>query len=120
MSISARMIHTISIERATAGAPDEYGQPTQTWASIGNVPAFVVTKSAREVALLSQGGAVIGVMSIGVPIGTDVTPADRLRHDPAACKVAVNDLPDVRYQLTAVRDASGAGIYLRCDATEIG
>lgn len=120
MSVNDRMIHTLSIERASAGAPDEWGQPTQVWTAIASTAAYVVTKSAREVALLSQGGAVVSAITIGVPIGTDVTPADRLHHDPAVCTVAVNDLADVRYQLTAVRDASGAGIYLRCDATEIG
>ncbi len=119
MTITGRMIHTLAVERATAGAVDDYGQPTLTWASIGNVPGFVVTKTAREVALLSQGGAAVSTLTIGLPIGTDVKPADRLHHDPAACTVAVNDLADVRYQLSAVRDASGAGIYTRCDAEEV-
>ena len=119
MSVSDRMIHRLSVERAASGAEDDYGQPAQTWSSVGSTPAYVVEKSAREVALLSQGGAVIGTLTIGMPIGTDVTEADRLHHDPTACSVAVNDLADVLYELTAVRDASGAGIFLRCDAEEI-
>ena len=113
------MIHRLAIERATAGALDDYGQPSQTWGTVATVPAFVVTKSAKEVALLSQGGAVVSAITIGVPIGTDLDPADRLHHDPAVCPVADNDLPDRSYQLQGVRDASGAGIYLRADAMAV-
>ena len=119
MSVDDRMIHTLAIERSSAGTPDDLGQSTQVWGAIATTRAFVVTKSAHEVALLSQGGAVVSAITIGVPIGTDLVPADRLHHVPAACTVAANDLPDVLYELTDVRDASGAGIYLRCDATEI-
>ena len=119
MSVDDRMIHTLAIERATAGALDDYGQPSQTWGAIATTRAFVITRSAIEVALLSQGGAVVSTIVIGVPIGTDLVPADRLHHVPAACTVAANDLPDVLYELTGVRDASGAGIYLRCDAVEV-
>jgi head-tail adaptor len=120
MSVEARMVHRLSVERATAGAADDYGQPAQAWAaSASAVPANIVAKSAHEVALLSQGGAVVSAMTIHLPIGTDITPADRLHHDPAACPVSANDVGDVLYQLTAVRDASGAGIFLRCDATEV-
>jgi head-tail adaptor len=119
MSVEDRMIHTLSIERASAGAVDPYDQPTQIWTAIATTAAYVVEKSAREVALLSQGGAVIGAFTIGVPTGTDLSPADRLRHNPAACEVVFNDLAAALYQLTAVRDASGAGFFLRCDASEI-
>jgi len=119
MSVEDRMNHTLAVERLTEGAENDYGEPTQTWTATSSTAAYVVEKSAHEVALLSQGGAVIGAWTIGMPIGTDVTPADRLHHDPATCTVAVNDLADVRYQLTAVRDASGAGIFLRCDASEV-
>jgi head-tail adaptor len=114
------MIHTLAVERAVAGPLDEYGQPTLTWPTIAMVSAFVTTKSEYEVALQSQGGAVISTVTIGVSIGVDVVPADRLRHDPAICKVAVHDLPARLYELQGARDASGAGIYLRCAATEIG
>jgi hypothetical protein len=119
MSVDDRMIHTLAIERPSAGAPDDYGQPSQTWGAIATTRAFVITRSAIEVALLSQGGAVVSTIVVGVPIGTDLVPADRLHHAPAACTVAANDLPDVLYELTGVRDASGAGIYLRCDAVEV-
>jgi head-tail adaptor len=119
MSVDDRMIHILAVERASAGAPDDYGQPTQSWGATSTTRAFVVTRSAIEVALLSQGGAVVSTIVIGVPMGTGLTPADRLHHDPAACTVAANDLPDVLYELTGVRDASAAGIYLRCDAAEV-
>jgi head-tail adaptor len=119
MTVDDRMIHSLAIERASAGASDDYGQPTQAWGSLATTRALIVTRSAIEVALLSQGGAVVSTVVIGVPIGTDLVPADRLHHVPAACTVAANDLPDVLYELTGVRDASGAGIYLRCDAVEI-
>ncbi len=126
MSVDDRMIHTLAIERPGVardgnGDPilDGYGQPTQAWVAIATTHAFIATRSAIEVALLSQGGAVVSTISIGVPIGTDLVPADRLHHDPAACTVAENDLPDVLYELIGVRDASGAGIYLRCDAVEV-
>jgi head-tail adaptor len=119
MSVEARMIHRLTIERATAGTEDAWGNPAQSWAAVGTTRAYVVHKSAKEVALLSEGGAVVSELTIGMPIGTDVTPADRLHHDPAVCSVAANDLTDVYFQLTAVRDASGAGIFLRCDAGEV-
>ena len=119
MSVEQRMIHRLSIERATDGADNGYGEAAQSWAAVATVVAYVVAKSAKEMAALHQGGAIVSDLTIGMPIGTDVTPADRLHHDPATCPVAANDLGDVRYQLTAVRDASGAGIFLRCDASEV-
>lgn len=128
MSAEARMAHRVTVERSAPvldshGAPvlDAYSQPTAAFsAHATGVLASITAKSAREVASISQAGAVVSTVTIDVPVGTDITPADRVRHAAASCPVpAPIELPDRVYQLQGVRDASAAGLFLRCDATEV-
>lgn len=126
-TVEVRMVHRVVVERSgtiIAGTPpvpvlDDYHQPVQAWTAHAPVAAFIVEKSAREVALITQGGAVVSTLTIGLPAETDVTPADRLFHDDAVCPVVADDLGVHRYQLQNVRDAMGELIYLRCDATVV-
>ncbi len=104
MPIESRYIHTLVIERAVAGAPDEYGQPVLTWTPIATVPGLVLPKGMREVALLSQGGATIADSTIYLA-PRDLPAADRVRLSPDDGRV---------FELTAVRDELGH--HLKCDA----
>lgn len=126
-TVESRMVHRVAVERTSAlvaGTPptpvlDDYSQPVVAWLAIATVPAFIVEKSAREVALLNQGGAVISTLTIGVPTETDLTTADRLHHDPANCPVVAGEIVERRFQIHNVRDAVSELLYLRCDATVV-
>jgi len=71
-------VHQLEIQRSTAGAPDDYNHPTQTWATIATVQGLVQPKDSVEVAQLNQAGAVASDHSIYLPATTDVDEADRL------------------------------------------
>ena len=81
MPIETAYIHTLAIERTSAGALDDYGQPSQTWAVLATVPGLIQPKSAREVMLASQGGAAVSLHTIFTG-PTDVTTRDRIRKVP--------------------------------------
>lgn len=81
MGIESRYIHTLVIERAVAGAEDDYGHAAQTWQPLATVAGLVMPKSAREVAQLSQGGPVVGDFTIFMA-PRDVAPADRIHLVP--------------------------------------
>lgn len=104
MSFADRLIHTLVIERATYGSPDDYGQPAQTWATLDTVPGLVMPKAAREVALVSQGGAEIGDHTIFMA-PRDITPADRVKLSPDDGRI---------FELTGVRNLIGH--HLEIDA----
>jgi head-tail adaptor len=104
MGIESRYIHTLVIERATAGAPDDYGQPVQAWATLATVAGLVLPKSAREVALTSQGGAVVADHTIFMA-PRDVTEADRVKLSPDDGRI---------FELTGVRNFIEH--HLECDA----
>lgn len=73
-----RFVHELTLERATAGAVDDYNQPTNTWAAIATVPGLVQPKSVDELNQANQGGPVVGDHSIFLPANTDIEEADRL------------------------------------------
>lgn len=110
MSFADRLRHSLVLERPVAGADDGYGQATQTWTAIRSLPGLVQPKTAREIALLSQAGAVVSEQTIYLLPG-DVRAADRIRFEPDDGR---------RYELTGVRDAAGLGHHLECDAKIVG
>ena len=107
MSFDSRLLHTLVIQRASAGAVDEYNQPTQTWANLLEVRGLVQPKSVREVAQLNQAGAVTSTHTIFLR-PTDLQEADRI--------VANGNT----YQVTGVRDPAGLGHHYEVDATLVG
>ena len=81
MSLAARLIHTVEIWRPTFDESDldDRGQPAVHHALLATIAGLVQPKSVREVALISQAGAVIGDYTIYL-LPTDLTESDRIDH----------------------------------------
>ena len=61
MGIESRYRHSLVVKRMVAtGALDGYGQPVMEEATVATVRGLIQPRSAREVALTNQAGAVIG------------------------------------------------------------
>ncbi len=101
-----RLHHTVTIQRATPGAVDEYNNPSVTYAPIATVQALIQPKSGTELAALHEGGPVRGRYRIFM-YPTDVTEGDHLISD--------NEI----YELTFVADAGGAGRHIELDAERV-
>jgi head-tail joining protein len=107
MSFDSFLIHTLVIRRVAAtldgnGEPvlDDYGQPMTGPTTLAEVPGLIQPRSAREIALTSQGGAVIGE-HVGflrplAGLGTDCW----IERDGA------------RYDILTMPDAGGQGHHL--------
>jgi hypothetical protein len=85
MSFTDRLIHAIAIERPyqtlvdDVAAFDDYNQPIREYVSATEeVRGLIQPKSVREVPLVSEGGAQIGLHTAFFTIDTDLTNADRL------------------------------------------
>ncbi len=97
-----RLLHTLVIERPAGGARDEYGNPTQTWATLATVKGLVQPKSARDIAQLSQGGPVVSDLTAYL-YPTDLKESDRIVSD------------GLTYQVDGVRNAGGVDHHLEVD-----
>jgi len=106
MGFDDRLLHSLVIERATEGAADEYNQPARTYEAFAEVRGLVQPKTVREVALVSQAGAVVSTHTIYLR-PTDLREADRIRFDPDDGR---------RYEVVGVRDAAGLGHHFEVDA----
>lgn len=116
MSFGSRLIHTLTVERATGGMDDEYNQPSETFSAIATINALPQPKTISEMALTTQAGVVVGNWTVFAQPG-DVRESDRLLHDAVTCPVpSVNDLPSGFFQPTGVRNAAGVGHHLEIDA----
>lgn len=109
MSFDGLLIHALAVERATSGADDEYGQPTRTYATLDTFRGRVEPKSAREVGLLSQAGAVV----------SDHTLYTRPRDIRESDRISFNPDDGRNYEITGIRDPAGAGHHLTVDLTLI-
>lgn len=108
MSFDSRLIHEVAIARSTAGAVDEYNNPTQVFATLATVPARITTKGGRELAQLNEAGPVQGTFLIFMR-PTDVTEGDHL----------VSATGEV-YEIGFVASRSGAALHhLELDATRV-
>lgn len=107
MSFSARLLHSLVIERGTPGTENpDTGHAPYTYATLAAVKGLVQPKRATEVAALHQAGAVVSDHTIFL-LPTDITEGDRVRF-------AVDD--GRRYEIRGVRDAAGIGHHLEVDA----
>lgn len=109
MSFDSLLIHKLAIERATSGAPDDYGQPSRTYATLATFRGRIEPKSAREVAALSGAGAVVSDHVLRTR-PRDLRESDRIRFDPADGRL---------FEITGIRDMAGAGHHLTVDLTLI-
>lgn len=107
MSFEGLLIHRLAVERPTSGAPDEYGQPSRTYATLATFRGRIEPKSAREVAQLNQAGAVVSDHTLYAR-PRDLRESDRIRFDPADGRL---------YEITGIRDPAGAGHHLTVDLT---
>lgn len=106
MSFDQLLRHTVIINRASAGATDDYNQPSQTYAQLAVVPALIQPKSGAELALLNEGGPVRGRYRIFMN-PTDVKEGDQIIRDAEV------------YELMFIADAGGAGRHLEIDADRV-
>lgn len=109
MSFDALLIHRLAIERATSGVPDEYGQPSRTYATLATFRGRLEPKSAREVAATSGAGPIVSDHVLRTR-PRDLRAGDRIRFEPDDGR---------RFEITAIRDPAGAGHHLTVDLTRI-
>lgn len=101
MSFDALLRHTLVVKRnAATGTVDEYGQPVTVETTVATVAGRIEPKSAREVALLSQAGAVVSTHTgfLRPVAGLDT-----------GCWI---ESGGVRYDITGMPDAAGAVHHL--------
>lgn len=98
MSFDGRLIHTLVVRRNVAsGTLDDYGQAISAPATVATVPGLVQPRRAREVALASQAGVVLGEHAGYIRPLAGLTTADWIELDGA------------RYDITMIADAGGVG-----------
>jgi hypothetical protein len=101
MSFDDLLIHDLVIYRnVDPGTEDDWGNPIMAPEVVAEVNGRIRPLTAREVPLFSQGGSVVNVEAC------DLYPVDGLT---AACWV---ESGDVRYDITGILDAAGAGHHL--------
>jgi hypothetical protein len=118
MIFLSQLRHALVIERPTAvldinGDPTytEYGTQITEYVEVAHTRGLIQPRAstfAREVALLSQAGAVIGDHTIFMVAGEDLTTADR---------IAMDDEDDPRrWEVLAINDAGGQHFHIEVNA----
>lgn len=108
MSFDSLLVHELVIRRqAPSGGVDGWGQPVSAAVTVATVPGLVQQRSADEVALVSQAGAVIGQHR------AFLRPLEGLGTD---CWVEV---AGERYDVLAIADAGGRGHHLELDLRRV-
>lgn len=105
MSFDSLLIHSLAIERATSGALDDYGQPSRSYATLATFRGRIEPKTAREVAAISQAGAVVSEHTLRTR-PRDLRAADRIRFEPTDGRL---------FEITGIRDVAGGGHHLAVD-----
>ena len=101
MGFDDRLRHSLTIRRnVPTGAVDDYGQPVTAETTVATVAGLIQPRSAREVALASQAGAVIGTHVGYMRPLVGLTTHDWIEHG------------GVRYDIVSVPDAAGLGHHL--------
>jgi hypothetical protein len=120
VSFADRLIHTLSVVRQSdTGDVDDYNQPVTepTTRSVSGLPQ---PKRIREVTRIHESGAVIGSWTIFMS-PTDLVEGDTINHVAVSCPVPAGvDLPDLRWNITGIRNAAGLGHHLEVDASVVG
>jgi hypothetical protein len=108
MSFDDLLIHTLVIYRnADSGAEDEWGNPITGPEIVATVDGRIRPISAREVALVSQAGAVVSTHI------ADLYPVTGLT---TACWI---EMGGERYDIHGIRDAAGQGHHLALDLVAV-
>ncbi len=93
----------VELDDAGTLALDEYDQSVFTPTTVATVPGLIQPRSAREVALASQGGAVIGSHVGYVRLLAGISTGDW---------VEATEIPGVRFDILNAPDAGGQGHHL--------
>jgi hypothetical protein len=114
MSYASLMVHPLAIVTPETPDPDNvdgYGQPVAGTPTVTQVRGMVQPKSAREIALTSQGGAETGDFTIFLP-SMHVSGAAYIRDEPATGR---------RFEIVGVRSFEfGTVPHLEVDAKLVG
>lgn len=110
MSIQSTYRHTIVVKRLVDAEPaveTGYNQPTQVAATVATIPGLIQPRSAREVALSTEAGVVIG-QHVGYidPLANLLT-GDWL------------EVGGVRYDILAIADAGGQGHHFELSLKQV-
>lgn len=109
MSLDDRLLHTLTVMRRVETASlDAYSQPVASAAAVAVVPGLVQPRSAREVALASQGGASVG---------------DHVAYLRPLAGLTTRDwlvVGGTRYDILSVSDAGGIGHHLELGLRRVG
>jgi hypothetical protein len=97
MAITSRYLHELVIRRAVPTGTDAYGQPQTVATTVTTVRGLVQPRRAREVAAVSQGGAVIGDHVGYLDPLAGLTTADWI------------EVSGTRYDIVSIADAGGTG-----------
>lgn len=109
MSFAGLLRHRVQLRRhVDTGNVDGRGQPITTEEAVGTYRTRIQQLSARELAILSQAGAVVGDHRLYFLVSTPVTTA----------MVAVPQPADGRlFEINRINDLGGEGRYLEAFAT---
>ncbi len=98
MGFDDRLLHQLTIHRNIAtGAVDDYGQPVTAPVTIATVAGLIQPRRAREVALASQEGVVLGELAGYIRPLPGLTTHDWIERD------------GIRYDILSIADAGGIG-----------
>lgn len=102
--MTGRLVHSLAVVTPRAdrdGDLDEYGQPLSGEPEVVAFSGLLQPRSAREVALSSQGGATVATHVCFAPRSVAVSTAAHIRR-----------VPDdgIRFEVTAVRDLAFGGL----------
>jgi hypothetical protein len=116
VSFASLLDHQVHLVRRRETSEDDYNQ-AEVVDEIGeDFAAAIQPKSVRDVALISQAGAAIGLYTIYCQPRI-VRTQDALVHDTARCsKPDERDFPTQRFEVTGVRQQTGRGHHLAIDA----
>ena len=117
MSFGSRLEHTVSIVRRTAVDEDDYGQDEFSEAVLATVKAAIQPKTEREMALSTQAGAGVSDHTLYL-FPTDLVGSDYILHDQGDCPMTW-DLPHMRFEIDAIRNAAGKGHHLEVTARAV-
>jgi len=108
VSIQSRYLHTLVIKRlAATGAVDGYLQPVMAEVTFATVKGLIQPRSAREVALASQAGAVIGQHVGYIDPLPGLSTHDWIERD------------GVRFDIVSIADAGGVGHHLELGLQQV-
>lgn len=108
MSFDALLRHTLVVKRlAATGTFDDYGQPATAETTVATVAGRIAPKSVREVALLSQAGAVVS------------THTGYIRPLPGLDTGCWIESGGVRYDIVGMPDAAGQGHHLELELVAV-